>query len=58
VRTPGLVGDIRETPEKSPGRRPCFRVLAVAEKGSLGMSAGNPVFTGESGSAEPYFGEK
>jgi hypothetical protein len=54
VRAPGLVGDIRETPEKSTDRRLCFRVLARAGKGSQGMSAGNTVFPGESGSAEPF----
>jgi len=52
VRAPGLVGDIRDTPEKSPDRRLCFRVLARAEKGSPGMSAGNAVFTGQIRTAE------
>jgi hypothetical protein len=58
VHAPGPEGGIRETPEKSPVGRRCFRVLASAEQGSLGMSARNDVFTGQFRTAEPFSAPK
>jgi hypothetical protein len=46
-RLPGDSGEVARS-------EPCFRVLARVEKRSLGMSAGNAVFTGPLRTTEPF----